>query len=278
MSNGTSSNTDVVAHFGSDYILQLKTKPGVLFWTCPLAIDADGSPLAYHPSGSPPGLDYLANAGSPGNWWGIACTSAGVPYIQKDTDPAPTFYVSTTSLQDGGKAVSDPNRYVDSGTWPFIVLPSKPSFSPIQRLGDVACVFNNKNGKSSWAVYADVGPSNQIGEGSIALADALGLNSDPKKGGISTEDIAMVFWPGSKIAWPATQEELSTQAWFLFTKWGGFATAKIALPQINWDQFSMPEPPAPPAPPPIDEPVVTVTIHAPPGVQVKVVQFDDPPF
>jgi hypothetical protein len=91
MSNG--DKTAVVN--GADSIWQLDDHPGTLYWTCPLAVDADGSPHAYHPptptapSGSPPGLDYLANAGSPGNWWGIACGSSGDPYIQKSTDIAP---------------------------------------------------------------------------------------------------------------------------------------------------------------------------------------------
>ena len=68
-----------VVIMGSDSIWQLDDKPGTLYWTCPLMVDADGSPHAYHPDGSPPGLDYLANAGSPGNWWGIACNSSGDP-------------------------------------------------------------------------------------------------------------------------------------------------------------------------------------------------------
>src|SRR5258708_2675267 len=80
-----------------------------------LAVDADGSPHAYAPSGSGlQGLDYLANAGHSGNWWGIATDSHGMPYIQGPNTPAPGYYVSTTALEDGSKAVNDPARYVNS--------------------------------------------------------------------------------------------------------------------------------------------------------------------
>jgi len=255
-----------VVIFGGDSIWQLDDKPGTLYWTCPLMVDADGSPHAYHPDGSPPGLDYLANAGSPGNWWGIATDSGGDPYIQKDTDVAPGFYVSTTALIDGAWPTSSPNKYVDSELWPFIVLPSSPKFSDRQQLGDLCMCFNNRTGRSSWAIYADIGPSNEIGEGSMALCDALGVDSDPKSGGTDSEDIAMVYFSGSRIGWPRDADELAAKAHQLFRQWGGFASCRIAMPQFNWDQFE----PAPPAPHPVDKP--TVIVIAPPGVHIRVVK------
>ena len=267
MSNGRTA----VVKFGDNSIMQLTDKPGVLGWTCPLMVDADGHPKAYHPAGSPPGLDYLANAGSPGNWWGLACDSKGNPYVQTSQNVAPGFYVSTTALVAPEFKENDPAKYVDSGLVPFIVLPSKPKFDPNQTLGDLAVVFNNKTGKMSWALYADVGPANDLGEGSMALCDALGVNSDPKKGGESSEVIAMIYFPGSYIAWPALPFNLSDAAWQLFSDWGGYTSAKALLPQINWDQF--PDiPPAPEPVPPVDMQIVTITIDAPPGIEVKIVQ------
>jgi hypothetical protein len=262
MSNGRTA----VVIFGSNSIMQLDDRPGVLGWTCPLAVDGDGHPECYHAQGSPPGLDYLANAGSPGNWWGIATDSAGEPYVQKGSDPAPSFYVSTTALVDGEWPASSPNKYVHSGTVPFIVLPSSPQFSSSQALGDLAMCFNDATGKLSWAVYADIGPANQIGEGSMALADALGIASDPKSGGTSKETVAMIYFAGSKIGWPRSNDELQAQAYQLFIDWGGYDSAKQLLPQINWDQFLDIEPEPEP-----EQPVVTITIDAPLGVTVKVV-------
>jgi hypothetical protein len=50
------------------------------YYSSGLNIDADGAPNAYSPNDT--GIDYLANAGSPGNWWGIATDGSGKPYIQ----------------------------------------------------------------------------------------------------------------------------------------------------------------------------------------------------
>jgi len=226
-----------VVTFGTNWIMQLDEKPGVLFWSCPLAVDADGHPEAYHPGGSPPGLDYLGNAGSPGNWWGIACDAKGKPYIQGGDHPAPGFYVSTTALQDNTIQSHNPARYVDSGRIPFIVLPSSPKFSDKQTLGDLAMCFNTQTGNLSWAIYADIGPANAIGEGSMELCTSLGLSNSPKSGGTSKEIIAMIFWPGSKIGWPRPTPELSKKAHELFTDWGGIDSCQEAMPQFDWSKF-----------------------------------------
>ena len=66
-------------------------------------IDCDGCPMAYGPDGClPEPYDYLANAGYPGNWWGIVTDEYGNPYEQKESDPRerapyPGLYVSTTA-------------------------------------------------------------------------------------------------------------------------------------------------------------------------------------
>ena len=266
MSNGRTA----VVEFGSNSIMELDGKPGALGWTCGLTVDADGHPRAYHPDGSPPGLDYLANAGSPDNWWGIACDSSGDPYVQTEDNAAPGFYVSTTALVAPGFHECEPAKYVDSGLVPFIVLPSKPKFDPEQTLGDLAMVFNDRTGKMSWALYADIGPSNELGEGSMALCDALGIDSDPKSGGESDECIAMIYFPGSYVGWPAPLEVLASTAYLLFDEWGGYDSARILLPQINWDQFPALGPePAPPS----ELPVVTITIEAPADVQINIKQI-----
>lgn len=233
----THSVSTVLVTFGTNWIMQLDAKPGVLFWSCPLAVDGDGHPQCYHPEGSPPGLDYLENAGSPGDWWGIATDSGDHPYVQSSTMEAPGFYVSTTALEDHTIQGNNPVRYVHSGKVPFIVLPSKPKFSSKQKLGDLAMCFNTTNGKSSWAIYADIGPANQIGEGSMALNTALGLSDDPKTGGTDKEIIAMVYWPGSALGWPRSNEELSASANKLFNTWGGLASLKAGMPQYDWSKF-----------------------------------------
>src|SRR5262245_23790627 len=88
-----------------------------------MTIDADGSPRAYHPDDKR-GLDYLANAGRPGNWWALVCEN-GQPIVQRDTDPAPGFYVSTTAYIRPAYAEADPRRYLDSESVHFVVVPSQ---------------------------------------------------------------------------------------------------------------------------------------------------------
>lgn len=84
-----------------------------------------------------------------------------------------------------------------------------------------------------YAVYADVGPANKIGEGSIALAAALGIPSSPKTGGTAHGIIYIVF-PGSQKGWPLSQPEIDQYAATIFAKWGGLEKAKDCFPSVVW--------------------------------------------
>ena len=198
-----------------------RTGERALFFVAGMAIDADGSPRAYHPRGSPPGLDFLANAGHPGNFFGIITDSHGNPVVQKAHDPAPGFFVSPTSLQRPDRAPEDPRRYVDASTIPYIVLPGLVRDRGGVRLGDFATVRRRSNGKFSHAIYADGGPAGKIGEGSIALAKALGLPSSPKHGGTSDKDIVYVVFAGSGNGRPRTKAEIDARGEQLLQAWGG---------------------------------------------------------
>jgi hypothetical protein len=92
-----------------------------LAWENGLRIDVDGAPNAYGPNNT--GLDYTANAGKAGNWYGVVTDKDGDPYIQGPEDPYPGDYISATSLQDHTKAVDDPTRYVDARTVPYLAIP-----------------------------------------------------------------------------------------------------------------------------------------------------------
>jgi hypothetical protein len=101
-----------------------------------MTIDADGY-YAYHPDNKS-GLDYLRNAGKPGNWWALVTDNdkpSGNPVIQTKSDPAPGFYVSMTSLEDPSMNSRDPRRYVNAESVNFFVLPSKLGLGA--KLGDL---------------------------------------------------------------------------------------------------------------------------------------------
>jgi hypothetical protein len=174
-----------------------------------ITIDADGSPRAYAPAGSGlRGLDHLANAGRPGNWWGIATSEHG-PYIQGEDDPRPGFYVSTTSYQRRGFDLHDPRRYLDSEQVPFIVVPAqlRRMVAPIV-LGCRALVTDLHTGKEVAAIVGDFGPATHLGEGSIALALELGINADPRTGGIDEARFLYTFWPGHEATLHGERFEL----------------------------------------------------------------------
>jgi len=185
-----------------------------------MAVDADGAPNAYAPHNR--GLDRLENARRGHQWVGIATDRHGHPFVQK-RGRYRGYYVSTTSLEDS--AVLDPanpHKYVDARKIPYIVLPPEVAERFDIALGDMAVVINERNGRSSFAIFADTGPSRQIGEGSIALAKALGLPSDPRFDTTESGLLYMVF-PGSgrgpgKLR---TLGEINEETAALYESWGG---------------------------------------------------------
>ena len=180
-----------------------------------MAIDADGAPNAYHPDDI--GLDEVANAGAPGRWNGIITDREGIPLIQQASDPFPGYYISCTSLADETKSFTDPTGYVDASQIPYVALPQDIAEPRGTRLGDFALVTNLRNGKSSFAIYADFGI---LGEGSIALADALGIRSNARHGGTS-EGILYVFFPGSGNLRPRMLNEIQTEGDTLLSRLEG---------------------------------------------------------
>jgi hypothetical protein len=192
--------------------------PGSLafFYESGMTIDADGAPNAYHPDNT--GLDDLANAGTPGRWEGLAKDAEGEPFIQGPDDPFPGYYVSATALADRSKPVNDPTRYVDASKIPFVVLPGGMARQLGARPGDFAAVFNQRNAKSSYAIFGDVGPYDRIGEGSMALAENLGIRSDARNGGARRGILYLVF-PGSGNGRPRTIEEINAEGRKLLQAW-----------------------------------------------------------
>jgi len=198
------------------------SSPSAFFYKSGLAIDADGAFRAYHPNGRL-GLDSLSHAGHEGNWWALVTENekpSGRPVVQSESDPAPGFYVSTTALYDRDNPnPRDPHRYVDAATIPYVVL--HPVALNYAKLGDFATVANLQNGKISAAIVADESaPNLPVGEGSIALAQALGIDASPRTGG-KDGDVAYLIYPHSGNGRPRELEEVVVNAKQLFDAWGG---------------------------------------------------------
>jgi len=198
------------------------------FYESGMTIDADGAPNAYHPDNT--GLDDLENAGSPGHWQGLAKDAQGEPYIQGPDDPFPGYYVSATALADRSKPVSDPTRYVNATRIPFVVLPGEMARQLGARPGDFAVVFNPRNGQNSYAIFGDVGPRDRIGEGSMALAEKLGIRSDARNGGARRGILYLVF-PGSGNGRPRSIEEIEGESQRLLQEWEAYIWRDVCTVQ-----------------------------------------------
>jgi len=195
-----------------------------------LAVDADGALRAYHPDNRL-GLDTIEHAGHPGNWWALVTDTgktSGHPVVQRKNDPAPGYYISMTSLFDASNPNErDPRRFIDAANIPYVVLP--PVGFKHAKLGDFATVVNLRNGKVAGAIVADESaPELKMGEGSIALANALGIDSDPRTGGIE-HGIAYVVYPGSGNGNPRGSNDIASICRRHFEPWGGLQKLKTRL-------------------------------------------------
>jgi len=193
------------------------TLDGAVCYRAGMRIDGDGCPRCYAPAdaGLHP-LDYLANAGKPGDWYGLVCKPNGEPVIQGPADPYPGYYVSPTAFGDKTKAPIDPARYVDSETVSYIAIPPDLKEQGV-KLGDLCVVAYNS---MCWpAIVADIGPRKKYGEGSIKLAKQLSIPSSPKNGGVDI-GVTYVIFKGTTRAWPCDFED---DAMVLLNTWGGAA-------------------------------------------------------
>ncbi|MGZ6141928.1 MAG: peptidoglycan-binding domain-containing protein [Myxococcales bacterium] len=177
-------------------------KPNAWFMKGRLMIDVDGAPNCYHPDNKnvrtdylnfdvekhDGALDWLANGGHPGNWFGVVTddgNNTGTPIVQGASDPCPGFHVSSTSLADKSKKRNDPKRYVDARVIPYMAWPQqiwlekgarfeRATPGPTGTLGDILTVVNPKADDAhryAHAIFADMGGADDphFGEGSPAL-------------------------------------------------------------------------------------------------------------
>jgi hypothetical protein len=187
------------------------------------AVDADGAYRAYHPNNRI-GLDSIEHAGHPGDWWALATDTEnpnGQPVVQGKSDPAPGYYVSMTALYDSRIADEhNPRRFVDAASVPYVVLP--PEGFKHAKLGDFATIVNLQNGKVAGGIVADESaPELPMGEGSMALAKMLGIDSNPRTGGIEKRGVAYVIYPGSGTGELRSPDEIAKASQANFKKWGG---------------------------------------------------------
>lgn len=231
------------SQYGSTKLLRRADAGTYAFRVDRVGVDADGAPNAYHPDDVGlncahgtgfKGLDCPANAGYPSaTWWPSVLVADPADtkhaYVQPPSSDFAGFFVAQTSLRDEAshKADTDPTKYVDARTVPYLVFPGKfHSMKGTGGLGDVGYAFDLSNGKRSPFVVAEVGPpSDPLGEVSIALAEALGgTEPNPRNGaGVPPVPIVYVVFPRSRLspAWPLTADQIRSRADELLAQAGG---------------------------------------------------------
>jgi Fungal chitosanase of glycosyl hydrolase group 75 len=121
---------------------------------------------------------------------------------------------------------------VDSTQIPYVALPGDLAEQAGARLGDFVVVFSERTGKYSYAIFADIGA---FGEGSIALANNLGIWSDAREGG-SRGGIEYLVFPGSGDGQPKSVDEINQRTAALVEPFGGaeqvWSCARVAA-EVN---------------------------------------------
>lgn len=122
----------------------------------------------------------------------IDCDGVTTTQCNARTDPS---YQSQTSLETSMRTA------LDAAHTPYVVVPLPRTGFDYNaaglRLGAAAAVLYN--GRLVYAVFGDEGPSNIIGEGSYALAQALGIDPDPATGGVDSGVTFIVFTGASAV-------------------------------------------------------------------------------
>lgn len=143
----------------------------------PMSVDVDGAPTSYGPNDKK-ALDFELNAHvgakKSGKVVGYLIDKNGKPIIQGENDPAPGFYISTTSYHDiNNPNETDPRRYVNASEINYTVLATSAKNKGVET-GDFCVVHAIKKNTTVFAIVGDTGHSNGA-EGSLALLQRLGF-------------------------------------------------------------------------------------------------------
>lgn len=142
----------------------------------------------------------------------VPCTIASGPFAG--------YFVSQTALLANRNAgICDQSRYLDALSVNAIVLPRQANWRSqgvVTDGGDLAAVVDAETGRVAFALVGDTGPKAAIGEGSVALAAALGGVAVPADAtfadmkALKRERVATVIFPTRDV--PRLTDGQFTQA------------------------------------------------------------------
>jgi len=218
-----------------NYLMNLKKLKGNhLALLSNLKIDADGAlnvyaPLGIHDARGNGPLDYRENAGhdigdinsktkkpyTSREWWGVVTDNGkkeGNP-VQQTNGVYKDFYISPTSFSDPFiKDKKNPQKYVDSNQIAYLVLTPELKKNKVS-LGNLGYAINTDNKMVSAFILGDSKKKNST-EGSIKLAQNLGLDSNPrsKHAGTDNKIIKYFIFPNSNFDFIHSQDEVERKA------------------------------------------------------------------
>lgn len=147
----------------------------------------------------------------------MATDGGGAPRIQGATDPKPSYFVSTTVLKQPGQDRRTPQARLDSNTVPFSLIAG-----PWQTTGGPGL---------GYFLIGGIGPRNKLGEGPVALDQALGNDPFVMRFGvlrarqdIGGRDVVYVLFPSSaQRGQPLDAASIERSAGPLLDRFGGVA-------------------------------------------------------
>lgn len=141
-------------------------------------------------------IPVCESAGGAVHWkadFDVDCDGQRTTECNESTDPS--FLNETAFPESDG----DP---LNSAVLPHVVVPLPSSVWDYRSAGIAggtvaAAVYQDR---VVYAVVGDLGPASIIGEGSYALAEALGIDPDPASGGIGGRVVDFILFPGVKAS------------------------------------------------------------------------------
>ena len=152
----------------------------------------------------------------------IDCDGITTAHCSSSTDPS---YYDETSFE------TSTGHFFTSDATHYYVIPLPSSRFNYQSAGIspgsvAAVVYNNK---VVYAVFADEGPDDIIGEGSYALAVALGIDPDPATGG-TDGPVTFIVFPGTVPNPVENNTTIDTVGAAAASAWAGSSTPPTSPP------------------------------------------------
>ena len=161
-----------------------------------------------------------------------------VPCINDDPAWAGYFVSQTRFAVDPTLGNCKQEKYLNSLTQPFLIVPRKSKFTREGvGQGDLAVSYHVPSGRIVFGMIGDVGPNWGLGEGSVFTNQQLrGVAHLPKTKnetyGYGARDVVTVFLPNENYAGPYTTAGIDAAASAAFDRFGGLERLQACAAEL----------------------------------------------